>query len=73
MLLRTYMYILLVDRIKQKFIHKLIRKNECYVYDGAIDASKKQIRVRAADGSECVEPYDKLLLSPGASPVVPPL
>ena len=39
----------------------------------AIDASKKQIRVRAADGSECVEPYDKLLLSPGASPVVPPL
>ena len=39
----------------------------------AIDASKKQIRVRATDGSECVEPYDKLLLSPGASPVVPPL
>lgn len=34
-LLRTYMYILLVDRIKQKFIHTLIRKNECYVYDGA--------------------------------------
>ena len=39
----------------------------------AIDASKKQIRVRATDGSDCVEPYDKLLLSPGASPVVPPL
>ena len=39
----------------------------------AIDAAQKQIRVRAADGSECVEPYDKLLLSPGASPVVPPL
>lgn len=39
----------------------------------AIDAAKKQIRVRAVDGSECVEPYDKLLLSPGASPVVPPL
>ena len=39
----------------------------------AIDAAQKQIRVRATDGSECVEPYDKLLLSPGASPVVPPL
>ena len=29
--------------------------------------------VRTADGSQYVEPYDKLLLSPGASPVVPPL
>ncbi|MGN0205785.1 MAG: FAD-dependent oxidoreductase [Muribaculaceae bacterium] len=39
----------------------------------AIDAAKKQVSVRAADGSEYVETYDKLLLSPGASPVVPPL
>ena len=39
----------------------------------AIDPSSRQVTVRTADGSQYVEPYDKLLLSPGASPVVPPL
>lgn len=39
----------------------------------AIDAAAKQVRVRTADGKEYIESYDKLLLSPGASPVVPPL
>ena len=39
----------------------------------AIDPSSRQVTVRTADGSRYVEPYDKLLLSPGASPVVPPL
>lgn len=39
----------------------------------AIDPSSHQVTVRTADGSQYVEPYDKLLLSPGASPVVPPL
>lgn len=38
-----------------------------------IDKFSKQVTVRAADGHEYVETYDKLLLSPGASPVVPPL
>lgn len=38
-----------------------------------IDKFSKQVTVRAADGHEYVDAYDKLLLSPGASPVVPPL
>ena len=38
----------------------------------AIDAEAKQVTVHTADGKEYVESYDKLLLSPGASPVVPP-
>jgi NADPH-dependent 2,4-dienoyl-CoA reductase/sulfur reductase-like enzyme/peroxiredoxin family protein/rhodanese-related sulfurtransferase/TusA-related sulfurtransferase len=40
----------------------------------AIDTAAKQVTVRTiADGQEYKESYDKLLLSPGASPVVPPL
>lgn len=39
----------------------------------AIHPEKKQVTVRSADGKEYTEIYDKLLLSPGASPVVPPL
>ena len=38
-----------------------------------IDTTGKTVTVRRADGSEYVETYDKLLLSPGASPVKPPL
>ena len=38
-----------------------------------IDTAGKTITVRRADGSEYTETYDKLLLSPGASPVKPPL
>ena len=33
----------------------------------AIDPSSRQVTVRTADGSRYVEPYDKLLLYPGAS------
>ena len=39
----------------------------------AVDPEKKTVRVRKADGSEYTENYDKLLLSPGATPVRPPL
>ena len=39
----------------------------------AIHPEKKQVTVRSAEGNEYTENYDKLLLSPGASPVVPPL
>ena len=39
----------------------------------AIDAAARQVTVRTAGGKEYSECYDKLLLSPGASPVVPPL
>ncbi len=39
----------------------------------AIDPANKQVTVRKAEGATYTEPYDKLLLSPGASPVIPPL
>ena len=39
----------------------------------AIDLKRKEVTVRTADGKTYQESYDKLLLSPGASPVRPPL
>ena len=39
----------------------------------AIDLRRKAVTIRRSDRTEYSEPYDKLLLSPGASPVVPPL
>lgn len=39
----------------------------------AIDTKAKTVKIRKSDGSEYIENYDKLLLSPGASPVRPPL
>lgn len=39
----------------------------------AIDVKKKEVTVTTADGQIYTESYDKLLLSPGASPVRPPL
>ena len=39
----------------------------------AIDLAGKALTVRTVDGREYTETYDKLLLSPGASPVRPPL
>ncbi len=39
----------------------------------AIDTAGKTVTVRTKDGRTYTEPYDKLLLSPGASPVRPPL
>lgn len=38
-----------------------------------IDPERKSVRIRRADGTEYSESYDRLLLSPGSSPVVPPL
>lgn len=39
----------------------------------SIDTDAKKVKVRTHDGECYEERYDKLLLSPGASPVVPPL
>lgn len=39
----------------------------------AINVKKKEVTVTTADGKIYTESYDKLLLSPGASPVRPPL
>ncbi len=38
-----------------------------------IDTTGKTVTIQRADGSEYTESYDKLLLSPGASPFKPPL
>jgi len=38
-----------------------------------IHTTEKTVTVRRADGSEYIETYDRLLLSPGALPVKPPL
>ena len=38
----------------------------------AVDTAAKTVTVRTADG-EYTESYDKLILSPGAAPIVPPL
>jgi len=39
----------------------------------AIDTQEKKVQIRQRDGSVYTENYDKLLLSPGAFPVKPPL
>lgn len=39
----------------------------------SIDREQKQVKVREANGKEYMESYDKLLLSPGALPFIPPL
>lgn len=39
----------------------------------SIDRSGKTVRVRRDDGSEADFPYDKLILSQGAKPMVPPI
>ena len=39
----------------------------------SIDLKNKTVEVRTSDGREYTESYGKLLLSPGASPVYPPL
>lgn len=39
----------------------------------AIDTAAKTVTVQKADGTSYTESYDKLLLSPGSNPMVPPL
>jgi len=39
----------------------------------SIETASKRVAVRTSDGREYYESYDKLLISPGASPVIPPL
>jgi NADPH-dependent 2,4-dienoyl-CoA reductase/sulfur reductase-like enzyme/rhodanese-related sulfurtransferase len=54
---------------------KMWARSRVYVYVNrevvSIDRSSKTIRVRRGDGSEEVFPYDKLILSQGAKPIVP--
>ncbi len=39
----------------------------------AIDTTKREVRVKTSDDKEYVESYDRLLLSPGATAVKPPI
>lgn len=39
----------------------------------AVNRAEKTVLVRTADGKEYNESYDKLILSPGAAPIMPPL
>lgn len=39
----------------------------------AIDRAAKTVAIRGPDGKTSVEPYDKLLLATGSSPIVPPI
>ena len=39
----------------------------------SVDREKKVVLVRGKDGAEYREPYDKLILAPGAEPVLPPI
>ena len=39
----------------------------------AIDRGAKTVSVQRADGSTYTESYDKLIVSPGASPIIPPI
>ena len=39
----------------------------------AIDTVKREVRVKGSDGKEYIESYDRLLLSPGATAVKPPI
>lgn len=47
-----------------------VRVNEEVI---AIDPQKKEITVKRADGTTYYEEYEKLLLSPGAVPIYPPI
>ena len=57
------------DSFKERF-HVDVRVENTVI---DINTAEKNVTIQRADGSEYVETYDKLLLSPGASPVKPPL
>lgn len=56
-------------RLRERFAIDV--RTRCEVV--AIDRTRKLVRFRAADGGEGEEPYDALVLSPGAAPLRPPL
>ena len=63
---------LLVQTVKgfgKRFRADVRTKNEAL----SIDRANKTVKVRKGDGEEYSLPYDKLILSPGAEPIRPPL
>ena len=66
---RERLFVQTPDAFGQRFAIDVRTKSEVI----GIDVKKKTVQVRTGDGREYTESYDKLLLSPGASPVRPPL
>ena len=66
---RERLFVQTPEAFGQRFAIDVRTKSEVI----GIDVKQKTIQVRTGDGREYTESYDKLLLSPGASPVRPPL
>jgi len=66
---RERLFVQTPDAFGQRFAIDVRTRSEVT----SIDLKKKTVEVRTSDGREYTESYDKLLLSPGASPVCPPL
>ena len=66
---RERLFVQTPEAFGQRFAIDVRTKSEVI----GIDVKKKTVQVRTGDGREYTESYDKLLLSPGASPVRPPL
>ena len=66
---RERLFVQTPEAFGQRFAIDVRTKSEVI----SIDVKQKTVQVRTGDGHEYTESYDKLLLSPGASPVRPPL
>ena len=66
---RDRLFVQTSEAFAQRFNIDVRTENEAV----AIDTEAKQVTVRRRDGNVYVETYDKLLLSPGASPIRPAL
>ncbi len=66
---RNNLFVQTPQSFKKRFNVDVRVRNEVI----AIDTETKTLKVRKADGTEYPENFDKLLLSPGANPVRPPL
>ena len=66
---RELLFVQTPESFSRRFRVDVRTENEAIL----IDPKQKVLTVRRIDGSTYVEGYDKLLLSPGASPVRPPL
>ena len=67
---RDKLLVITPEKLKKTFNIEARVKNEAL----SIDPKKKTINVRdLSNGREYTESYDKLVLSPGASPIIPPV
>jgi NADPH-dependent 2,4-dienoyl-CoA reductase/sulfur reductase-like enzyme/rhodanese-related sulfurtransferase len=66
---RNELFVMTPERLKERLNVDARISSEVL----SIDRENKSIQVRGADGVEYVESYDKLVLSPGAEPIRPPI